>query len=210
MNGDDLIEQLREGQKREPTEWPLTFEEHQQLDTEARCKFERYLGTCGPLWQCSQYLCYFDSYARTERMVFLMLHAQAPTRRLGIFLEEGNRCDGPWPWRSLLRELLRSICGNACQPSRCLGSMAFHQSFRSIGVARPAGSAVSRGQLTSKWQKGSRWEAMREPGPYAGQRANSKTIRVCMLRLAKGIRNCARLSASAPPGVDPAPRCRTP
>jgi hypothetical protein len=106
MTFDEVIAQAKEEREREPAEWPLTFAEHLQLGDE-RNKFENYLGRRAPLWQCHEYLSYFDSYARTEPMVMIILAAN-PERRLRIFLESGDCCDAPWPWRSLLADLLRS------------------------------------------------------------------------------------------------------
>ncbi len=124
MTLDEKKEQVRNDREGEPTEWPVTFEEHQQLDAKDRGRFERYLGTRGPLWQCGQYLFYFDSYARTEPMFHLMRHAsERPAHCLGIFLDSGNLCDAPWRWRPRLAKLLRSAT-EAIALRECLSAEA--------------------------------------------------------------------------------------
>jgi hypothetical protein len=53
-----------------------------------------------------RFLITFDSYSRTEAMVTAMLYSP-PRLRLQIFLDAGNDCDAPWPWRSMIASLLR-------------------------------------------------------------------------------------------------------
>lgn len=66
----------------------------------------RYLGTAASLGEVSSYLGTFDSYARTEAMTYLMI-ASSLRRALEIFLDSGNMCDAPWPYRSHLAAKLR-------------------------------------------------------------------------------------------------------
>jgi hypothetical protein len=63
-----------------------------------------------PLDQASKELGMFDSYSRTEAMVHVMLSARDAAHQLGIFLEWGHRCDAPWPWRSIIADILRRAC----------------------------------------------------------------------------------------------------
>jgi hypothetical protein len=58
------------------------------------------------LREVSSYLGTFDSYARTAAMTYLMI-ASSPRRALEIFLDSGNTCDAPWPYRSYLAAELR-------------------------------------------------------------------------------------------------------
>jgi hypothetical protein len=48
----------------------------------------------------------FDSYARAEALAVLMMFA-SPRRSLQIFLEWGNVCDAPWPYRAMIADKLR-------------------------------------------------------------------------------------------------------
>jgi len=54
----------------------------------------------------SHYLGTFDSYARTKAMAFLMI-ASSAQRCVQIFLDSGNVCDAPWPFRPYLAAALR-------------------------------------------------------------------------------------------------------
>lgn len=49
----------------------------------------------------------FDSYQRTEAMVYVMWRATTPAEAVGVFLDWGNMCDAPWPWRSMIADILR-------------------------------------------------------------------------------------------------------
>jgi hypothetical protein len=60
----------------------------------------------GSLDDIVRFLIQFDSYARTEPMTWLLMLAAAQLR-LKIFLEYGNLCDAPWPYRSSIAEYLR-------------------------------------------------------------------------------------------------------
>jgi hypothetical protein len=84
----------------------MTFEEVMAISPTERGSYEKHLGREAPLSQVSEYLGYFDSYKRTERLVMVMMAAPA-RRRLSIFLEWGHMCDAPWPYRSILADLLR-------------------------------------------------------------------------------------------------------
>lgn len=46
------------------------------------------------------YLLSFDSYARTAAMWFAMMRAPTAELTLQVFLDWGNMCDAPWPWRA--------------------------------------------------------------------------------------------------------------
>jgi hypothetical protein len=59
-----------------------------------------------PLDEVSNYLSSFDSYQRTEAMTWVMMVSCAQ-RCVQIFLEWGNMCDAPWPYRSYLADALR-------------------------------------------------------------------------------------------------------
>jgi hypothetical protein len=63
-----------------------------------------------PLDQASKDLGMFDSYSRTEAMVHVMISAQEAADRMKVFLEWGNMCDAPWPWRSIIADMLRRAC----------------------------------------------------------------------------------------------------
>jgi hypothetical protein len=52
------------------------------------------------------FLIQFDSYARTEQVMWLLMLAPV-RRRIQIFLEFGNMCDAPWPYRTRIAEYLR-------------------------------------------------------------------------------------------------------
>jgi hypothetical protein len=60
----------------------------------------------GSLDEVLNYLLRFDSYALTEPMTYMMIFAP-PRRCLQIFLEVGNDCDAPWPYRSRIAKALR-------------------------------------------------------------------------------------------------------
>jgi hypothetical protein len=60
----------------------------------------------GSLEEVLSYLLKFDSYARTEPMMYMMMFAP-PRHCLQIFLEMGNDCDAPWPYRSEIAKALR-------------------------------------------------------------------------------------------------------
>jgi hypothetical protein len=66
----------------------------------------RHLVTAASLREVSSYLGTFDSYARTEAMTYLMI-ASSPRRALEIFMDSGNDCDAPWPYRGYLAAKLR-------------------------------------------------------------------------------------------------------
>jgi hypothetical protein len=66
----------------------------------------RHLVTAASLREVSSYLGTFDSYARTEAMTYVMI-ASSPRRALEIFLNWGNACDAPWPFRMYLAAKLR-------------------------------------------------------------------------------------------------------
>jgi hypothetical protein len=86
---------------------PLAFSEFERIanrESERR-QYERYLGREAPLEEADRYLGFFDSYARRERMVWVMFYAP-PARRVSI-LSTWNSCDAPWPYRSNLADLLR-------------------------------------------------------------------------------------------------------
>jgi hypothetical protein len=69
----------------------------------------QHLAQEAPMSLVDRFLGRFGSYARTDHMTMLML--MAPARRsLSIFLDWGNMCDCPWPWRSVLADKLRSDC----------------------------------------------------------------------------------------------------
>jgi hypothetical protein len=63
-----------------------------------------------PLDQASKELGMFDSYSRTEAMVRVIFVARNAADRMRLFLEWGNMCDAPWPWRSVIADLLRKAC----------------------------------------------------------------------------------------------------
>jgi hypothetical protein len=63
-----------------------------------------------PLDQAIEELGMFDSYRRTEAMVHVMFAARNPADRVRIFLEWANMCDAPWPWRSIIADLMRQAC----------------------------------------------------------------------------------------------------
>jgi hypothetical protein len=62
-----------------------------------------------PLDQASKELFIFDSYSRTEAMVYVM-HSAEGADQIKVFLEWGNMCDAPWPWRSIIAGILRRAC----------------------------------------------------------------------------------------------------
>jgi len=49
----------------------------------------------------------FGSYQRTEAMVHIMLRAPTPAEAVAVFLDWGCMCDAPWPWRSVIADILR-------------------------------------------------------------------------------------------------------
>jgi hypothetical protein len=59
-----------------------------------------------------------SSYERTDRLGWIMVGAspspsellERSRRCLRIFLEWGNMCDAPWPWRSVFARALRAAC----------------------------------------------------------------------------------------------------
>ena len=63
-----------------------------------------------PLDQASEDLMMFDSYSRTEAMVKVMLSTREAADRIRVFQEWGNMCDAPWPFRSILADILRRAC----------------------------------------------------------------------------------------------------
>jgi hypothetical protein len=66
-----------------------------------------FLANVAPLEKISKYLLTFDSYGRTRAMAYLMTLAMEGSRCLWRFLDSGNACDSPWPWRSILASELR-------------------------------------------------------------------------------------------------------
>jgi hypothetical protein len=66
----------------------------------------RHLVREAPLEEVSNYLWSFDSYARAGAMASVMVGSNAH-RCVQIFLEWGNMCDAPWPYRSTLANDLR-------------------------------------------------------------------------------------------------------
>jgi hypothetical protein len=56
--------------------------------------------------EVSNYLLSFDSYARAKAMTLVMTGSCAQ-RCVQIFLDFGNMCDAPWPYRSDLANALR-------------------------------------------------------------------------------------------------------
>ena len=63
-----------------------------------------------PLDQASKELFMFDSYSRTEAMVYVMSAAREAADQIKVFQEWGNMCDAPWPWRSYIAGILRRAC----------------------------------------------------------------------------------------------------
>ena len=64
-----------------------------------------------PLDQASNELFMFDSYSRTEAMVHVMFSARKEAAdQIKVFQEWGNMCDAPWPWRSIIADILRRAC----------------------------------------------------------------------------------------------------
>jgi hypothetical protein len=68
---------------------------------------ERYLAREAPISDVEDYLGYFDSHKRTERLVRVMTMMTAADRQLRIFLAMGSVCDAPWHFRRHLAGLLR-------------------------------------------------------------------------------------------------------
>ena len=67
------------------------------IDAELHTEIGKRLGLC-------------DSYSRTEAMVYEMLKAPSPADRVKVFLDWANICDAPWPWRSIIADILRLAC----------------------------------------------------------------------------------------------------
>jgi hypothetical protein len=64
-----------------------------------------------PLDSASNELFMFDSYSRTEAMVYVMSAARSEAAdQIKVFQEWGNMCDAPWPWRSIIADILRRAC----------------------------------------------------------------------------------------------------
>jgi hypothetical protein len=82
-------------------------DEQFDVNDETCWKNLRRLGRTASWDDALEYLWKFSSYARTEPMAYLMCCAPA-LRRMQIFLEIGNMCDAPWPYRSRIAEDLRA------------------------------------------------------------------------------------------------------
>jgi hypothetical protein len=63
-----------------------------------------------PFTEAKEELTMFGSYERTEALVHVMLRAPTPTDAIAVFLDWGNMCDAPWPWRSQIADILRQSC----------------------------------------------------------------------------------------------------
>jgi hypothetical protein len=64
-----------------------------------------------PLDRASKELFTFDSYSRTEAMVYVVLSARREAAdQIKVFHEWGNMCDAPWSWRSIIADILRRAC----------------------------------------------------------------------------------------------------
>jgi hypothetical protein len=59
--------------------------------------------------EISERLCQYNSYERAEALALLMvcLSGLSPRRCAQIFLEWGNVCDAPWPYRAMIASVLR-------------------------------------------------------------------------------------------------------
>jgi hypothetical protein len=64
------------------------------------------LADCGLPGDISRFLIQFDSYARTEQVMWLLMFAPM-RKRIQIFLEFGNMCDAPWLYRTHIAKCLR-------------------------------------------------------------------------------------------------------
>jgi hypothetical protein len=66
--------------------------------------------------EAAKHLGDFDSYDRTGAMVCVMLRAPTPADQVRVFLDWGNACDAPWPYRGLIADLLRQACAEVSMP----------------------------------------------------------------------------------------------
>jgi hypothetical protein len=66
----------------------------------------RHLVEEAPLEEVSDYLWSFDNHARARAMA-LVMGCSSAQRCVQIFLEWGNMCDAPWPYRSYIADALR-------------------------------------------------------------------------------------------------------